>query len=287
MAPGGRRFTSSERPRAAPRVIDVEARPRHETLYDVLVVSPDASSRKIRKIARALRRNHPDASSLHDLCLAEQVLGRADLRAEYDALLARLRAAKLPMPKIGVAIEGERLGPGFAEHLADTGRAAGKVFKVIFQIALVLAVLVVIATVFPSKSSTYNRYEIKIPEFKPINIPHFDPKQFEFDPSKYKIPEFKPIEIPPIDLKQLERDPYRLPKLDRPRLDPPKLPRPKLPPPKLDRPKLEQLDPPKLDPPKLDGPKSEPSPPRAELPTPPVLDKVDVPPPPSPSPSSP
>jgi hypothetical protein len=273
MASGGRRFTPSERPRAAPRVIDVEARPRHETLYDVLVVSPAASSRKIRKIARALRRNHPDASSLHDVCLAEQVLGRADLRAEYDALLARLRAAKLPMPKIGVAIEGERLGPGFAEHLADTGRAAGKVFKVLLQVALVLAVLVVIATVFPSKTNKYDRYNIKLPDFKPIQIPRFDPKLFEYDPSKYRVPDFKPIDIPRIDLKQLERE-YRRPELDRPRIDPPR----------LDPPKLDRL---KRDPPKLDRPKYEPAVPRIELPTPPELETIDVPPPPSLPPPSP
>src|SRR4051812_45910558 len=122
MVSGGTRFTRSARGRPAPRVIDVDVRPQHETLYDVLVVSPVAPSREIRRIARALRRNLPDASALHDVCLAEQVLGRAELRSEYDALLARLSAANQPMPRIGAAIEGTRLGPGVATRFGSAGR---------------------------------------------------------------------------------------------------------------------------------------------------------------------
>src|SRR5215475_12553799 len=109
MVSGGARFTGSK-PRAASRVIDVDVRPKHDTLYDALVVSPQASTREIRKVAATLRRNPPDHGALHDICLAEQVLGRANLRTEYDALLARLRAAGQPVPKIGTAIEGATLG---------------------------------------------------------------------------------------------------------------------------------------------------------------------------------
>ena len=110
MVFGGTRFTRRARPRPAPGAIDVEVRPPHKTLYEVLVAPPTTSSRQLRRIARALRRNLPSLSELDDVCLAEQVLGRRDLRAEYDALLARARAAKLTLPQIGAAIEGSRLG---------------------------------------------------------------------------------------------------------------------------------------------------------------------------------
>src|SRR3954468_20543814 len=108
MVSGGTRFARPGRSSTAPRVIDIEVRPPHKTLYEVLVVPPTTPSRQIRKIARALRRNLPNLSDLDDVCLAEQVLGRRDLRAEYDALLARVRTAKLTLPQIGPAIEGSR-----------------------------------------------------------------------------------------------------------------------------------------------------------------------------------
>src|SRR5512140_2124465 len=137
MVPGGTRFTGPARPRPVPRVIDVEVRPKQETLYEVLVVAPTASCREIRKVARALRRNLPDATALHDVCLAEQVLGRADLRAEYDALINRLRAANQPIPNIGAAFEGSRLTPSFATRMGKAGRAGasatGKVLLFLFQ----------------------------------------------------------------------------------------------------------------------------------------------------------
>jgi len=137
MVFGGTRLTHPERPPAAPRVIDVEVRPPHKTLYEVLVVPPRTSSRQIRRIARDLRRKLPETSALHDVCLAEQVLGRTDLRAEYDALLARLRTAKQPLPKIGVAIEGSRPGPSFMARVGSASRAGanavGKVVKVILR----------------------------------------------------------------------------------------------------------------------------------------------------------
>jgi hypothetical protein len=124
MGSGGTRFTAPERAGPAPRVIDVEVRSAHKTLYEVLAVPPRMSSRQIRRIARALRRKLPETSVLHEVCLAEQVLGHHDLRAEYDALLARLRAAKQPVPNIGVAMEGSRLGPSFLERLRASASAA-------------------------------------------------------------------------------------------------------------------------------------------------------------------
>src|SRR5215475_8117680 len=125
MVSGGTRFARPKRSRAAPRVIDVDVdvRPPHKTLYEVLVVPPTTSSRQIRKIARALRRNLPNMSDLDDVCLAEQVLGRRDLRAEYDALLARARAAKLTVPEIGTAIEGSR--PASAPDVGSPAPFAG------------------------------------------------------------------------------------------------------------------------------------------------------------------
>jgi hypothetical protein len=225
MVPGGTRFTRSERPRPALRVIDVQARPRHETLYDVLVVPPTASRREIRRIARALRRNHPDPSVLHDVCLAEQVLGRAGLRAEYDALLARLRAAKQPMPRIGVAIEGARLGPAFATRVGEAGVAAGRLFKLIFQVAVVVVVIIVIAAGLGSTSSRYDRDRYKIPELRPIELPRFDPKLFEIKPYEYQIPklEIPKLEIPKLDPPRLDLPPfeYRAPKYPIPK--PPKI----------------------------------------------------------------
>jgi hypothetical protein len=232
MVPGGTRFTGPAHPRPAPRVIDVEACPKQETLYEVLVVAPTASNREIRKVARALRRNLPDATALHDVCLAEQVLGRADLRAEYDALLGRLHAANQPIPNIGAAIEGSRLVPSFATRMGKAGRAGasatGKVLLFLFQMALALLLIVGLAIGLSMKSSKYEQY--KVPEYKPIVIPRFefDPKpyeykpivipKFEFDPKPY---EYKPIVIPKFefDPKQYEYKPIVIPKFDLPKQD--------------------------------------------------------------------
>jgi hypothetical protein len=198
--------------RPPPRIIDVEARPRHETLYDVIVVPPTASSREIRKVARALRRHLPDTFALHDVCLAEQVLGRVDLRAEYDALLRRLEIAKQPMPKIGVAIEGARLGPSFATRVGSAGRAsanaAGKALRSFLQFALALVVIFALIAVISSKSSPYDKF--KIPDYKPIVLP-----RFEFDLKPY---EYKPIVLPKLELPKVD-----LPTLEMPRPKPPKL----------------------------------------------------------------
>lgn len=236
MILGGTRFTGSARRRPAPRVIDVEVRPKHETLYEVLVVAPTASNRQIRRVARALRRNLPDSMALHDVCLAEQVLGRANLRGEYDALLDRLRAANQPIPNIGAAIEGSRLVPSFATRMGKAGRAGasatGKVLLFLFQMALALLLIIGLAVGLGMKSSKYNTDPYKIPEYKPIEIPkfEFDPKlyeykpivipKFEFDPKPY---EYKPIVIPKFDFdpKRYEHKPIVIPKFDPPGRDRP------------------------------------------------------------------
>jgi len=207
MVSGGTRFTRSERPRPAPRVIDVEARRQHDTLYDVLVVSPKASTREIRKVARALRRNLPDNSALHDVCLAEQVLGRNELRSEYDQLLARLRAAHQPMPKIGTAIEGARLGPPLSARIGEASKAglttAGKVLGTLLKISFAIIVLVLIGIAFGTSKSTprYDIDKIKI-DLKPIQLPKFeyrpiDIHQFDVPPPKLDLPKYDSKYLPP------------------------------------------------------------------------------------------
>ena len=186
MVSGGARFTGSK-PRPAGRVIDVDVRPKHDTLYDALVVPADASTREIRRVAAALRRNPPDAGALHDICLAEQVLGRSTLRAEYDALLARLRAAGQPVPKIGTAIEGSTLGPSFATRVGSASRtgaaAASRFVKGLLKVTMVLVIIGVVLFAIGSmggKRSSYTPPEIKV-DFKPIHfdMPKFDTAKFD------------------------------------------------------------------------------------------------------------
>jgi hypothetical protein len=128
-------------------VIDVDVRQPHETLYEVLVVSPDASSREIRRVARALRRNLPDHSTLHDVCVAEQVLGRKKLRSEYDALLARLRAENQPVPRIGVAVERTWWRSESTMRLRRTGTPdVGKIVAIIALVILSLGAILIAMT---------------------------------------------------------------------------------------------------------------------------------------------
>jgi hypothetical protein len=185
MVSGGARFTGSK-PRPAGRVIDVDVRPKHDTLYDALVVPADASTREIRRVAAALRRNPPEAGALHDICLAEQVLGRSNLRSEYDALLARLRAAGQPVPKIGTAIEGSTLGPSFATRFGSASRtgaaAASRFVKGLLKVTMVMiiigVVLFAIGSMGGSKRAAYTAPEIKF-DFKPIQMPKFDTEKFD------------------------------------------------------------------------------------------------------------
>ncbi|HEX3766042.1 MAG TPA: hypothetical protein VHW23_45410 [Kofleriaceae bacterium] len=194
MVSGGTRFARSKRSRAAPRVIDddVDVRPPHKTLYEVLVVPPATSSRQIRRIARALRRNLPHMPDLDEVCLAEQVLGRRDLRAEYDALLARVRAAKLTVPQIGAAIEGSRPPPPFSARFASTRRASadasGSAVMVLLRVAAVIAALA-IGAARCGANSTYDTDRYKTPEFQPVHLP--------------------PIELPRPDLPALDVDKLR------------------------------------------------------------------------------
>jgi len=230
MAAGGTRFRGSQ-PRAAPAVIDVDVRPKHETLYDVLVVPKAASTREIRKVARMLRRNLPETSELHDICLAEQVLGRSNQRAEYDALLARLEAAGQPVPKIGPAIEGERLGPSFGERVGHAGRAgvsaAGRLFRGLIRASFVILVLVVIGIIIASEDGGGSRSRsypepYKIPDLKPLQMPRLDPELYRF---RYKPIEVPKIEIPKIEIPKYEfmqRAPIKVPKIQIPKIEVPK-----------------------------------------------------------------
>jgi hypothetical protein len=185
MVSGGTRFARPGRSRTAPRGIEVEVRPPHKTLYEVLVVPPTTSSREIRKISRALRCNLPNLSDLDDVCLAEQVLGRRELRAEYDALLARAGAARLTLPQIGPAIEGTRpLGaPVVASDLPpvppsapfsrigrDAADSSGDAAKLLIRVA-VAAVFLIGALAKGSKHDTDHR----VPDYPPIQLPRFDP----------------------------------------------------------------------------------------------------------------
>lgn len=189
MVFGGTRFTRPARPGAAPRVIDVEVRPPHKTLYEVLVVPPTTGSRQIRRIARALRRNLPNLSDLDDVCLAEQVLGRRELRAEYDALLARARAAKLTLPQIGAAIEGTRPAapapapapaPFSSVGRASAGADSGGNAIVILRVAAGISALAIVGAGLGAgnrhKPDPYRTPAppIVIPEVPRIDLPRFE-----------------------------------------------------------------------------------------------------------------
>jgi hypothetical protein len=168
-------------------VIDVDIRPPHKTLYEVLVVPPTTPSRQILRIARALRRNLPNLSDLDDVCLAEQVLGRRDLRAEYDALLARVRTAKLTLPEIGPAIEGSRPvapappPPPPSEPFANIGRASagssGDATKLLVRVAIAAVAIIGAAVGAGSKHKTSDYY--RPPEYRTIDIPRIEPPKFD------------------------------------------------------------------------------------------------------------
>lgn len=227
MVSGGTRFTRPGRSRAAPRVIDVEVRPPHKTLYEVLVVPPTTSSRQIRKIARALRRNLPNLSDLDDVCLAEQVLGRSELRAEYDALLARAGAAKLTLPQIGPAIEGTR--PAGAPVIAPDpspvatpapapfsrfGRARagdGPDVKILVRLAAAAAAIIIAAV---GSSSRHRLDSYPPPQYQPIDLPRHEP------------PPVPRLDVDKLGLDKLEpMAPLRIEPVEPPRHTPPK-PRP-------------------------------------------------------------
>src|SRR4051812_37360047 len=190
MVSGGTRFARPGRSRTAPRGIEVEVRPPHKTLYEVLVVPPTTSSREIRKIARALRCNLPNLSDLDDVCLAEQVLGHRAQRAEYDALLARAGAARLTLPQIGPAIEGTRPpgAPVIASDLPPVavpppapfsrfGRASGsgsdgQELKIVARLAAAVAAVIIAGV---GASSRHRTDSYPTPDFHPIELPRYAP----------------------------------------------------------------------------------------------------------------
>jgi hypothetical protein len=232
MVSGGARFTGGAKPKAAPRVIDVEARPRHETLYDALVVPPDTSTREIRRVARTLRRNHPDSGALHDICLAEEVLGRASLRTEYDALLARLRAANQPIPKIGTAIEGSSLGPSFASRAATASAAgaaaAGRLVRTLLKVAFIGGMLIAVCVALGTGKSR-DPYKID------VHVPKFEFHPVEFDSAKFQRELDEITRQQQLDLQKRLDEIDRQYKVDPPPLDPPPLDPPPLDPPKPKR----------------------------------------------------
>lgn len=215
MVSGGTRFARRGRPRPAPRVVDAEVRPPHKTLYEVLVVPPATSSRQIRRIARALRHNLPNLADLDDVCLAEQVLGRRELRAEYDALLARARAAKLTLPQIGAAIEGSRPGAAAADpvpppvprpapfsSVGSVGRAradsSDQSVKILLRVGAAAAVLIIGAV---GKSGKHDSDRYRMPEIRPIQVPRVEP--LKIDIPKFELPR---TELPRIDPHELGVD---------------------------------------------------------------------------------
>lgn len=200
---------------------------RADTLYDALGIDQTVSARRVRTMAQAIRRDRTTAEDfLHDVCLAEEVLGDPAARAEYDRLLERLRAAGMPHPKIGVAIEGARLGPSLATRVGAAGmagaRVGGRILKGLAIFGFAIGILILIAIGIGSKgSSRYSGYEykpikIKIPEFRPPVI----------DYSKLYVPPPK-IDLKAYDFKMPELEPPK--PLPKPRVRPQK-PKPKPPP---------------------------------------------------------
>jgi hypothetical protein len=236
MVFGGARFTRPERRRAAPHMIDAEIRPPHKTLYEVLVVPPATSSRQIRRIARALRRDLPNLSDLDDVCLAEQVLGRRDLRAEYDALLARVRAAKLALPQIGAAIEGSRPAARSPARSAGVGGAsagADKGGSVILRVAATISALAIVgAGLGAGNRHRTDRYRPELPriDVPRIDLPRIDVPRIDLhelgldkvDPDKPGLRSPAKIELEKIELEKIELDPALAPRHAPPRSTPAK-----------------------------------------------------------------
>lgn len=179
---------------------------RADTLYDALGLDETASPRNVRNVAKAIRRDTTTAEDfLHDVCLAEEVLGDPTSRAEYDRLLARLRTAGVPHPKIGVAIEGARLGPSLATRVGAasmTGaRVGGRILKGLAVFGFAIGILILIVIGIGSKgSSRYSTYEYKpikidIPQFRPPVIDYsklyVPPPKIDFEKYDFKVPEIE------------------------------------------------------------------------------------------------
>lgn len=166
---------------------------RSETLYDALGAPPDAPGGQLRKLAHALRRDPlTHDSDVPRVCLAEEVLVEPTLRAEYDALLARAAAANIPLPHIGPACEGSRLGPSAATRIGASLRGLGQVFKGVLMVSLAIGALVAVAILLGNaKSSRYTPTKIEIPRFAPPVIDYA--KLIESYP-------IKPVEVPKLEL---------------------------------------------------------------------------------------
>ena len=90
---------------------------RQTDLYQTLSIPKTASLRKARRLTRRIHRS--EQGSLSDVAdVAEQVLGDIALRARYDRILDRLRAASVPVPTIGTVVMGQLPPP--VEHDPST-----------------------------------------------------------------------------------------------------------------------------------------------------------------------
>jgi hypothetical protein len=98
---------------------------READLYQTLSIPKTASLRKARRISRRIHRSeHGSPSDVADVAdVAEQVLGDAELRARYDSVLDRLRAANMPIPTIGTLIVGVPLSSAYRSPPADSSLA--------------------------------------------------------------------------------------------------------------------------------------------------------------------
>lgn len=150
--------------------------PPASDLYESLGVPATITSRRVRRLARSLRRE-PDCPLLDAACVAEHVLGDPALRAEYDDVVARLRAANLPVPQIGRAIVVAPLPPrwgagvgraigGAAASAASAGATAAMALgKVVLPLGFIGMVCAGILS--PTHKTTSPSYEYKPPAYAP------------------------------------------------------------------------------------------------------------------------
>jgi hypothetical protein len=155
--------------------------PRPSDLYESLGVPATITSRRVRRLARTLRRE-PDCPLLDAACVAEHVLGDSKLRAEYDDVVARLRAANLPVPQIGRAIvvaplpprRGARVGRAIGGAAASAASAGATAAMVLGKVVLPLGFIGMVCAgiLSPSHKTTSPSYEYKPPAYTP---PVFQP----------------------------------------------------------------------------------------------------------------
>ena len=198
---------------------------RTHDLYETLGVQPTITSRRVRLIARGMRRALTDGPGLDAACVAEQVLGHAALRAEYDSIVKRLRDANVPVPAIGTAVVvaplpapwPRRAVRGLGHAAARAGealaRAIARLARGLFELAKIflgLAVFAWLATRCPSSRSS--KYVPPPPLYTP---PPYKPPPL-FTPQPYILPRLDPA---PITVPKLEDPSKYLERIKAPRFD--------------------------------------------------------------------